>query len=73
MLFFSLISLGSFLWNVCCFQIANQKHGGDLNFKWLAQDEGRTDFSENLRTSLFNDNLSNEPTFSQIHVAGQYL
>jgi hypothetical protein len=28
---------------------------------------------ENLRASLFNDNLSNEPTFSHIHLAEQYL
>jgi hypothetical protein len=34
---------------------------GALNFKVLSLDGGRTDFSENLRTSLFNDNLSNEP------------
>jgi hypothetical protein len=27
--------------------------------------------SENLRASLFNDDLSNEPTFSQIHLGGQ--
>ncbi len=25
------------------------------------------------RASLFNDDLSNEPNFSQIHHAGQYL
>ncbi len=31
------------------------------------------DFSKNLRASLFNDNLSNEPNFGRIHLAGQYL
>jgi hypothetical protein len=29
----------------------------------------RADFSENLRASLFNDVLSNEPTFIQTHLA----
>jgi hypothetical protein len=28
---------------------------------------------ENHRTSLFNDDFSNEPNFGQIHLAGQYL
>jgi hypothetical protein len=40
-----------------------------LNFKGLSQDGRRTDFSENQRASLFNnDDLSTELTFSQIHV-----
>jgi hypothetical protein len=39
----------------------------------LSQDGGRTNFSENLRASLFNDHLSNEPSFNQIHFADQYL
>ncbi len=30
-------------------------------------------FSKNLRASLFNDDLSNEPNFGRIHLAGQYL
>jgi hypothetical protein len=30
-------------------------------------------FSENLRDSLFNDSLSNEPNYSQMHLGGQYL
>ncbi len=47
--------------------------GGSLNFKGLSQDGGRTDFSENLRTSLFNDNLSNEPLSERSIFAGQYL
>ncbi len=29
--------------------------------------------SKNLRASLFNDDLSNEPNFGRIHLAGQYL
>ncbi len=29
--------------------------------------------SKNLRASLFNDDLSNEPNFLRIHLAGQYL
>ncbi len=28
---------------------------------------------KNNRTYLFNDDLSNEPNFGQIHLAGQYL
>ncbi len=31
------------------------------NCKGLSEDGGRTEFSENLRASLFNDDLSNEP------------
>jgi hypothetical protein len=31
------------------------------------------DFSKILRASLLNDDLSNEPNFGQIHLAGQYL
>jgi hypothetical protein len=46
------------------FQIANQKKGGALNFTGLSQDGGRTDLSEYLRASLFNDNLSIEPILS---------
>ncbi len=30
-------------------------------------------FPKNLRASLFNDDLSNEPNFGQIHLAGQHL
>jgi hypothetical protein len=37
-------------------------------FKGLSQDGALADFSENLHVSLFSDNLSNEPTFSQIHL-----
>jgi len=35
--------------------------------------EERVDFSENFRASLFNDDVSFEPNFSQIHLVGQYL
>ncbi len=42
-------------------------------FKGLSQDGGLADFSENLRASLFNDVLSKETSFSQIHLAVQYL
>ncbi len=44
--------------------------GGAPNFKGLSQGGRRTDFSENLRASLFNDDLSNEPNLSPIHLAG---
>ncbi len=30
-------------------------------------------FSKNLRAFLFNDDLSNEPNFGRIHLAGQHL
>ncbi len=49
--------------------IANEAVRGDL--KGLSQGWGAE--IENLRASLFNDDLSNEPTFSQIHLVGQYL
>jgi hypothetical protein len=42
-------------------------------FKGLSQDGGRADFSKNLRASIFNKGLSNEPNFGRIHLAGQYL
>jgi hypothetical protein len=44
-----------------------KKQGGDVNFKGLSA------FSENLPASLFNDDLSSEPTFSQVNLAEQYL
>jgi hypothetical protein len=43
------------------------------NFKGLSEAGGWGKFAENLRASPFNKNLSNETTFSQIHLAGQYL
>jgi hypothetical protein len=43
-----------------------KKQGGALNCKGLSQDGGRINFSENLRASLFYDDLPNEPTFSRI-------
>jgi hypothetical protein len=39
-------------------------------FKGFSQDGGQTNFSKNLRASLFKDDLS---TFSQINLAGQCL
>ncbi len=42
-------------------------------FKGLSQDGGLADFSKNLCASSFNKDLLNDITFSQIHVAGQYL
>ncbi len=65
MIFIAAIPIGS--------QIASQKQGGALNFKMHSQDGGRTNFSENLHASLFNDDLSNKPSFSQIHLADQCL
>ncbi len=34
---------------------------------------GAGGFSKNLHASLFSDDLSNEPNFGRIHLAGQYL
>jgi hypothetical protein len=35
--------------------------------------EGGQIFPKNLRAFFFNDDLTNEPNFGQIHLAGQYL
>jgi hypothetical protein len=37
--------------------------------KILYQDEEGADFSKNRRATLFNDDLSNDSTVSQIHLA----
>jgi hypothetical protein len=45
-------------------------------FKGLSLDGGRADFSKNrLRAcdTSFNKDLSNEPNFDRVHLAGQYL
>jgi hypothetical protein len=56
-----------------CFQLANSCTRWRSNFKGSYRvGDGRI-FLKNLRASLFNDDLSNEITFSQIHLAGQYL
>jgi hypothetical protein len=52
------------------FLIAKSRMRWRCNFKGLSQDGGRADISETLCSSLFNDDLSKEPTFSQIHLAG---
>ncbi len=53
--------------------IANYCTRWCCNFKGLSQDGGRAEFSKNLRASLFNDDLWNEPYLGRIHLAGQYL
>ncbi len=35
--------------------------------------EGARIFLQTFRDSLFNDDLSNEPNYGRIHLAGQYL
>jgi hypothetical protein len=55
------------------FLIANYCMGWRCNYQGLSQDEGLADFSKNLRASLFNKYLANDPTFGQIYLAGQYL
>ncbi len=42
-------------------------------YKGLSHDGGWEDFSKNPRASSFNKDLSNEPNFGRIHLAGQYL
>ncbi len=43
--------------------IANYCTRGRCNFKGLSRDGGWADFSKNLRASLFNDDLLNDPNF----------
>ncbi len=55
------------------FWIANSLWGGAVAVKGSHKMDGYGDFSENLRASLFNKDLSDEPNFRRIHLAGQYL
>ena len=43
------------------------------NSKKLSEDGGRADFLKNLLDTTFNKDLSNEPNFGRIQIAGQYL
>jgi hypothetical protein len=52
--------------------LAIKKQGGALKLG-LSKDGGREKLAENFRPSPFNKDLSNETTFSLIHLAGQYL
>ncbi len=45
----------------------------DHIFEGISQHGGPADFYRNLRASLFNKGLSNEPSLGRIHLAGQYL
>jgi hypothetical protein len=40
---------------------------------YSAEDGGRRIFLKTFCASLFNEDLWNEPNFSRIHLAGQYL
>jgi hypothetical protein len=42
-------------------------------FKEIPKNGGGTDFPNNLRASPFDDDLSIDIAFCQIHLAGQYL
>jgi hypothetical protein len=42
-------------------------------FKGLSEDGGGRILLKTFRASLFNEDLSNEPNFGGIHLAGQYL
>ncbi len=55
------------------YQIANSCTRLRGIFEGLSQNGLWADFSKNLRASLFNKGLSNEPNFGRIHLAGQYL
>jgi hypothetical protein len=43
------------------------------SFNGLSLDGGRADFSKKPHDTFFIKDLSNEPTFGRIHLAGQYL
>jgi hypothetical protein len=49
--------------------IKNKNKEALLNFKGLSEDEGWAKFAGNLRPSPFFKDLSNETTFSLIHLA----
>jgi hypothetical protein len=55
------------------FQIAKHCTRWRGNFKGFSQDGGRAKIAKNIRASPFNKDLSNDTTFSQIHLDGQYL
>ncbi len=55
------------------FRIANSCTRWRGIIKGLSQDGGRADCFKNLLASLISKDLSKEPNFSQIHLAGQYL
>ncbi len=61
----------------CCVRCldpnSQQLYKVSLNLYWLSKGGGLADFSENLRDSLFNDDLSNKSNFSLNHLARQYL
>ncbi len=42
-------------------------------FEGLSKDRGGRIFLKTFRASLFNEDLSNEPNYGRIHLAGQYL
>jgi hypothetical protein len=55
------------------FRIANSCMRWRGIFRGLSQDRGRTDFSRKLCAFLFYKDLSIEPSFCRIHLAGQHL
>jgi hypothetical protein len=59
--------LSKLLYNV------NRKQGRALTLKGLSEDGGGRIFLKSLRDTSFNKDLSNEPNFGRIHLAGQYL
>ncbi len=44
----------------------------DSTFKRLLEDGGGRIFLKTFLNALFNEDISNEPLFGQIHLAGQY-
>jgi hypothetical protein len=54
-------------------KLAIKKQEDALTFKGLSEDGWQAKFAENLRATLFNEDLPNETTFSLIHLPGQYL
>jgi hypothetical protein len=56
-----------------CSTIINLKTRKRTDTKGLSEDGGGRIFLKTFRASLFNEDLSNEPNFGRIHLAGQYL
>jgi hypothetical protein len=53
--------------------LLNGKTRNRFNTLGFSEDGGWADFSKTFRASLFNEDLSIDPNFCRIHLAGQYL
>ncbi len=60
-------------WHIGCI-MSNYVRDGAIALKGgLSLNGGQADFSKKPPDTSFNKDLSNEPTFGRIHLAGQYL